>query len=163
MVSLNEVIYPDYQFIGKPPSGEVEKLMRISRVRFTIRRMMVATAIAAVSIATTKHAMEAYDAHPFHKGWDARDVDGEISAVDLRAGQVTVRVVTIIDLLPITIIDGSCGLHTAEVLVASSLYSGLSLRTLLSMGGGTGNAARCFGRSDRGIATGSPRGVRDAS
>ena len=48
--------------------------------------------------------------------------------------------VTIIDLLPITIIDGSRGLHTAEVPVASSLYSGLSFRSLLSLGGGTGNA-----------------------
>ena len=52
-----------------------------------------------------------------------------------------VRVVTIIDLLPITIIDGSRGLHTAEVPVASSLDSGLSFRSLLSLGGGTGNAA----------------------
>ena len=34
-----------------------------------------------------------------------------------------VRVVTIIGLLPITIIDGSSGLHTAEVPVASSLCS----------------------------------------
>jgi hypothetical protein len=34
------------------------------------------------------------------------------------------RVVTIIDLVPITIIDGSRGLHTAEVPVASSLDSG---------------------------------------
>ena len=34
-----------------------------------------------------------------------------------------VRVVTIIDLLPITIIDGSRGLHTVEVPVASSLWS----------------------------------------
>jgi hypothetical protein len=50
------------------------------------------------------------------------------------------RVVTIIDLLPITIIDGSRGLHTAEVPVASSLDSGLSFRSLLSLGGGTGNA-----------------------
>ena len=33
------------------------------------------------------------------------------------------RVVTIIDLLPITIIDGSAGLHTAELPVASSLWS----------------------------------------
>jgi hypothetical protein len=33
------------------------------------------------------------------------------------------RVVTIIDLLPITIIDGSRGLHTVEVPVASSLWS----------------------------------------
>ena len=33
------------------------------------------------------------------------------------------RVVTIIDLLPITIIDGSRGLHTAKVPVASSLWS----------------------------------------
>ena len=48
--------------------------------------------------------------------------------------------VTIIDLLPITIIDGSRGLHTAEVPVASSLDSGLSFRSLLSLGGGTGNA-----------------------
>ena len=39
-----------------------------------------------------------------------------------------------------TIIDGSRGLHTAEVPVASSLYSGLSFRSLLSLGGGTGNA-----------------------
>jgi hypothetical protein len=31
-------------------------------------------------------------------------------------------------------------LHTAEVLVASSLYSGLPFRSLLSLGGGTGNA-----------------------
>ena len=45
-----------------------------------------------------------------------------------------------IDLLPITIIDGSRGLHTAEVPVASSLDSGLSFRSLLSLGGGTGNA-----------------------
>ncbi len=51
-----------------------------------------------------------------------------------------VRVVTIIDLLPITIIDGSRGLHTAEVPVVSSLDSGLSFRSLLSLGGGTGNA-----------------------
>jgi hypothetical protein len=51
-----------------------------------------------------------------------------------------VRVVTIIDLLPIAIIDGSRGLHTAEVPVASSLYSELSFRSLLSLGGGTGNA-----------------------
>ena len=34
-----------------------------------------------------------------------------------------VRVVTIVGLLPITIIDGSSGLHTAEVPVASSLCS----------------------------------------
>src|SRR5271166_192097 len=53
---------------------------------------------------------------------------------------VKVRVVTIIDLLPITIINGSRGLHTAEVRVHSSLYSGLSFRSLLSLGGGTGNA-----------------------
>ena len=50
------------------------------------------------------------------------------------------RVVTIIELLPITIIDGSRGLHTAEVPVASSLDSGLSFRSLLALGGGTGNA-----------------------
>jgi hypothetical protein len=56
-------------------------------------------------------------------------------------GGVFARVVTIIDLLPITIIDGSRGLHTAEVPVASSLYSGLSFPSLLSLGGGTGNAA----------------------
>jgi hypothetical protein len=37
--------------------------------------------------------------------------------------EVLMRVVTIIDLLPITIIDGSRGLHTAEVPVASSLCS----------------------------------------
>ncbi len=48
--------------------------------------------------------------------------------------------VTIIDRLPITIIDGSRGLHTAEVPVASSLDSGLSFRSLLSLDGGTGNA-----------------------
>jgi hypothetical protein len=51
-----------------------------------------------------------------------------------------VRVVTIIDLLPITIIDGSRGLHTVGVPAASSPYSGLSFRPLLSLGGGTGNA-----------------------
>ena len=50
------------------------------------------------------------------------------------------RVVTIIDLLPITIIDGNCGLHTAELPMASSLDSGLSFRSLLSLGGETGNA-----------------------
>jgi hypothetical protein len=49
-------------------------------------------------------------------------------------------VVTIIDLLPIMIIDGSRALHAAEVPVASSLDSGLSFRSLLSLGGGTGNA-----------------------
>ena len=54
--------------------------------------------------------------------------------------RVTVRVVTIIDLLTITIIDGSRGLHTAEVPVASSLDSGLSFRSQPSLGGGTGNA-----------------------
>ncbi len=50
------------------------------------------------------------------------------------------RVVTIIDLLAITIIDGSGRLQTAGVPVASSLCSGLSFRSLLSLGGGTGNA-----------------------
>ena len=50
------------------------------------------------------------------------------------------RVVTIIDRLPITIIDGSRGLHTAEVPMASSLDSGLSFRSLLSLGRGTRNA-----------------------
>jgi hypothetical protein len=39
-----------------------------------------------------------------------------------------VRVITIIDLLSITIIDGSRGLHMAEVAVASSLCSGSSFR-----------------------------------
>jgi hypothetical protein len=48
-------------------------------------------------------------------------------------------VVTIIDLLPITIIDGSRGLPTAEVPVTSSLWSSSSFRSLLSLGGGTGN------------------------
>ncbi len=42
-------------------------------------------------------------------------------AVDLI--REALRVVTIIDLVPITIIDGSRGLHTAEVPVASSLWS----------------------------------------
>jgi transposase-like protein len=51
-----------------------------------------------------------------------------------------VRVVTIIDLLPITIIDERCGLHTAEVPVAPSLYFGFSFRSRLSLGGGTGKA-----------------------
>jgi hypothetical protein len=50
------------------------------------------------------------------------------------------RVVTIIDLLPIKIINGSCGLHTAEVPAARSLYSGFSFRSRLSLGVGTGNA-----------------------
>ena len=45
-----------------------------------------------------------------------------------------------IDRLPITIIDGSRGLHTAEVPVASSLDPGLSFRSLLSLGGRTGKA-----------------------
>jgi hypothetical protein len=53
---------------------------------------------------------------------------------------LTPRVVTIIDLLPITVIDGSRGLHTAEVPVTSFLYSGLPFRSLFSLGGGTGNA-----------------------
>jgi hypothetical protein len=52
----------------------------------------------------------------------------------------TVRVVTIIDLLPTTIIDGSGHLHTVGVRVTSSLCSGLSFRSLLCLGGGTGNA-----------------------
>ena len=51
-----------------------------------------------------------------------------------------VSVVTMIDLLPIAIIDGSRGLLTAEVPVASCLDYGLSFRSLLSLGGGTGNA-----------------------
>jgi hypothetical protein len=50
------------------------------------------------------------------------------------------RVVTTIDLLPIAMIDGSRGLHTAEVPVVSSFYSGLPFHSLLSPGGGTGNA-----------------------
>jgi hypothetical protein len=50
------------------------------------------------------------------------------------------RVVTIIDLLPITIIDGSGRLHTGGIPVVSSLCSGLSFRSLFSLGGGTGNA-----------------------
>jgi hypothetical protein len=48
------------------------------------------------------------------------------------------RVVTIIDLLPITIY-GSRGFHTAEVPVAASLWSSSSFRSLLSLGRGTGN------------------------
>ncbi len=50
------------------------------------------------------------------------------------------RVVTIIDLLQITIIVGNRGLHTTELPVASSVDSGLSFRSLLFLGAGTGNA-----------------------
>jgi hypothetical protein len=50
------------------------------------------------------------------------------------------RVVTIIDLLPVKIIDGRRRLHTVGVLVASSLCSGLSYRSLFFLGGGTENA-----------------------
>src|SRR5271156_1688873 len=50
------------------------------------------------------------------------------------------RVVAMIDPLPVTIIDGSGRLHTVREPVASSLDSGLSFRSLLSLGGGTGNA-----------------------
>lgn len=60
------------------------------------------------------------------------------STLDRNADRM--RVLAIIDNGPITIIDGSRGLNTAEVPVASSLYSGLSFRFLLSLGGGTGNA-----------------------
>ncbi len=53
-----------------------------------------------------------------NRGWD-QDEEGPEEAVVV--AWLLVRVVTIIDLLPITIIDGSRGLHTAGVPVASSL------------------------------------------
>ena len=52
--------------------------------------------------------------------------------------------VMVIDRVPITIMDGSRGLHMAEAQVTSPLYSGLSFRSLLSLGGGTGNAPYDF-------------------
>jgi hypothetical protein len=68
------------------------------------------------------------------------DCAGDGNAAHFSVFTLHLSVVTIIDLLPITIIDGSRGLHTAEVPAASSLYSGLSFRSPLSLGGGTGNA-----------------------
>jgi hypothetical protein len=56
-------------------------------------------------------------------------------------GRLRLRVVTVIDLLPITIVDGSRGLHTAGVPVASSPWSCSSFRSQLSLGGGTGNGS----------------------
>jgi hypothetical protein len=49
-----------------------------------------------------------------------------------------VRVVTIIDIAPITVIDGNDRLRTAGVPVASSLCPDLAFRSLLSLGGATG-------------------------
>ena len=61
----------------------------------------------------------------------------------IRRGRSFVRVVTIIDRLPIAIFDGCSGLHTAQVHrwpLLSALRSCSSFRFLLSLGSGTGNA-----------------------
>jgi hypothetical protein len=50
------------------------------------------------------------------------------------------RSVRIIDLLPLTIIEGGGRLQTVGVPVASSFCSGFSFGSLFSPGGGTGNA-----------------------
>jgi hypothetical protein len=66
--------------------------MRLPRVRGTARRMMVAVAVVAVSLAARDHAMEAYDTYRFHKGWKTRDVTGEVTAVDRSEGRVTISI-----------------------------------------------------------------------
>jgi hypothetical protein len=68
--------------------------MRFPRLQFTVRRMMVAVAVVAVSLAARHHAMEAYDTYRFHKWWKTRDVTGGVTAVDRSEGRVTIGIVS---------------------------------------------------------------------
>jgi hypothetical protein len=70
--------------------------MRFPRLRFTVRRMMVAVAVVAVFLAARHHAMEAYDTYRFHRWWNTRDVTGEVTgevtAVVRSEGRVTISI-----------------------------------------------------------------------
>ncbi|QEH35556.1 hypothetical protein OJF2_41090 [Aquisphaera giovannonii] len=63
--------------------------MRLPRVRFTVRTMMLAVAAAGISLVACTRAIEAYDAYLFRKGWATRDVVGLIKAVNREEGTVS--------------------------------------------------------------------------
>jgi hypothetical protein len=52
--------------------------------------MMTAVGVMAVSLATWNRAIDAFDAYRFRKGWDTRDVTGEVIALDRKGGMVTI-------------------------------------------------------------------------